>query len=108
MTASVCVFYSSIYIYLFTCLSICNLHIVSQFIYLFTFNDPSQESSFLKEEGFLGRRRSMYRNRYGKHVRTRILRTRLRCVEILTSDINDQECLNTNTVKRTLHYVLYI
>ena len=30
------------------------------------------------------------------------------CVEILTSDINDQECLNTNTVKRTLNYVLYI
>ena len=34
MIASVCVFYLSIYIYLFTCLSICNLHIVSQFIYL--------------------------------------------------------------------------
>ena len=60
MTASVHVFYLSIYIYLFTCLiSICNLHIGSQFIYLFTFNDPSQESSFLKEVGFLGRRRSI-------------------------------------------------
>ena len=41
MTASVCVFYLSVYIYLFTCLSIFNLHIVSQFIYLFTFNAPS-------------------------------------------------------------------
>ena len=54
-----CFTYLFIFIYIFTCLSICSLHIVSQFIYLsfFTFNDLSQESSYLKEVGFLGRRR---------------------------------------------------
>ena len=44
-------------VYLFV---ICTL-LDNLFIHLFTFNDPSQESSFLKEVGFLGRRRRLSR-----------------------------------------------
>ena len=46
-------------VYLFViCILLAKLFIYL-FIYLFTFNDPSQESSYLKGVGFLGRRRSI-------------------------------------------------
>ena len=42
------IYYLLVYLFVI-CVLLANL-----FIYLFTFNDPSQESSFLKEVGFLG------------------------------------------------------
>ena len=48
--------------------SLCVFIFVCRFIYLFTFKDPSQESSFLKEVGFHGLRRGR-RRRIGLSLR---------------------------------------
>ena len=54
-----CFTYLFIFIYLLVYLFVICILLAKLFIYLFTFNDPSQESSYLKEVGFLGRRRSI-------------------------------------------------